>query len=96
MELEEKLILVIVKAREEGCPISFESSNIAEYAIRRWMSAPRRIKKMNIENRIDDLTKGLISKFEKSPGLVGPLKRDYIWLAKRLAEVLVAEVKAKH
>ncbi len=73
----------IEAAREEGCPIAsaaYETARIAEMAqiaVRRWLSFRRRgVVANRFDDRLKDLAKGLIERFEREPRLVGPLKVD--------------------
>ena len=67
---------------------------MAAIAQRRWKSFGRRNcnKDDILDNRIDDLARGLCDKFERG-GLrkAGPLISDYRWLAEHLAEILSAK-----
>lgn len=90
--LEKRLVSIVDQAYKDGCPIALRGEEIAKFAIRRWKSSARRLKKINLESQTRDLAKGLISKFEESPELVGPLKQDYLWLSQKIAEVLKVEV----
>jgi hypothetical protein len=62
---------------------------MAPIAIRRWLSSSRRgVKPSDLQGRIRDLAKGLISHFE-SDRSVGPLRADYEHVAQVLSEVLL-------
>jgi hypothetical protein len=85
------VVAAIAQAWEEGCPVASRPEAIAAIAIRRWLSSGRRgLKASDVEGRIRDLAKGLISQFEPDPALVGPLRRDYEFLAGRIAEAFGA------
>ena len=76
-----------------GCPVaggdSTDQAAIARRAVRRWNSALRR--GIAADERIADLARGLIDGFEARPELVGPLARDYEYLAAQIAAAMQAE-----
>lgn len=81
----------VESAWEEGCPVASPADEIARVAVRRWLSPDRRgVCSDRSDDRIKDLAQGLIESFEKDPGLLGPLKLDYEYLAGRIAEALPA------
>jgi hypothetical protein len=77
------VVRAISDAWTEGCPVTgytqdaFEQK--ADVAIRRWDSIERRRPKkvLTIEDRIEDLAKGLRNHFSPDPKMVGPLMKDY-------------------
>ena len=82
---------------EEDCPIgsvAYETAQIAEtasIAVGRWLLSGRRgVAADRIDDRIRDLEKGLIERFERDSRLVGPLKVDYENLAGQIVESLSA------
>ncbi len=88
----------IEAAWEEGCAVAstaYETDQIAEMAriaVRRWLSSGRRgVAPDRFDDRIEDLAKGLIERFEKDPRMVGPLRVDYEYLAGRIDEALSAQ-----
>lgn len=97
-EHEKDRMLEILETRlaaawEEGSPVAGYSpedrQKTAAIALRRWKSSARRgISNDDIPAKIHDLAKGLIEAFEPDLKLVGPLKRDYEWLAQELAAIL--------
>ena len=73
----------IEAAREEGCPIASAACETAQFAemasiaVRRWLSIRRRgVAVDRFDDRIKDLAKDLIERFEREPRLAGPLKVD--------------------
>lgn len=80
----------IEAAWEAGCPVAGSDptirAKIATRAIRRWRSASRR--SVSPDRRVEDLAAGLIAAFEPEIRLVGPLARDYEYLATAIAKAL--------
>ena len=80
-------LVAVVEAWEAGSPVvgsdPARRAEIARRALRRWNSAPRR--GMAADRRVADLARGLIEAFEPDLALVGPLARDYEYLAARIA-----------
>ena len=89
-ELYQLVLAAIESAWEEGSPVAGSVPDrraaIARQALRRWFSAGRR--GVEADRRVEDLSSGLVAAFELKPGLVGPLARDYAYLAARIAEAL--------
>jgi hypothetical protein len=84
------LVDSIEAAWDDGCPVAGSDpatrAEVARRAIRRWGSATRR--GVDPDRLVEDLAVGLITAFEPKPELVGPLARDYDYLATRIATVL--------
>jgi hypothetical protein len=90
-ETRSRVVAAIAKAWEEGCPVAGRPEDIAPIAILRWRSSSRRgVKPSDRKGRIRDLAKGLVAHFDFEPTLVGPLSKDYEYLAERVAEALEA------
>jgi hypothetical protein len=84
-----QVVKAISQAWAEGCPVASRPAEIATIAIRRWLSSERRgLRPSDRGARVRDLAKGLVSHFESEPALVGPLLRDYEYLAERIAAAL--------
>jgi hypothetical protein len=84
-----RVIAAIARASNEGCPVASRPEEIAPVAIRRWDSSSRRgLKPSDRKGRIRDLAKGLVAYFDFEPTLVGPLQKDYEYLAACVAEAL--------
>ena len=78
----------IAELWEAGCPVARDSKKLATIAVRRWRSVTRRAHNASISARIEDLVKGLIEQCEPDPRLVGPLRRDYEYLAEQISPLL--------
>ncbi len=91
-EIHDQVVAVIGRMWNDGCPVASRQDEMASIAIRRWLSSNRRgVKSSDIDGRVRDLTKGLISHFESNPALVGPLRADYDHVARAIAAVLLQE-----
>lgn len=84
------MLAAVAAAWEAGCPVAGSDparhAAIARRAVRRWRSGSRR--GVPADGRVADLARGLIAAFEPDPGLVGPLARDYEYLATQIATAL--------
>jgi hypothetical protein len=79
----------VVESWEQGCPVARDAERVADIALRRWPSSARRGTKVDDHAaKVSDLAAGLIQTLEPDPTLVGPLKKDYLWLAEQIAEVI--------
>jgi len=90
-EVAFRIALAAVEAAwEAGCPDAGSDparrAAVARRAVRRWGSALRR--GVSTGRRVDDLAAGLVAAFEPKPELVGPLPRDYDYLAACIATAL--------
>lgn len=85
-ELTARVTQAVKQAWDEGCPVAGPVEFIVPVAIRRWQSSSRRkIRAVDTEARVKDLSKGLIERFEAEPSTVGPLRSDYDYLAAKIA-----------
>ena len=86
------VIAAIDTARRDGCPVAYNPDNdekTARTAIRRWRTSARRgIDQSDHAARLRDLANGFVEQFENDPKLVGPLIRDYEYLAAETAKAL--------
>lgn len=89
------VVRAVSDAWDEGCPVAGQTQDAfeqtADVAIRRWDSIERRRPKkvITMEDRLEDLAKGLRDHFEPDPKMVGPLVEDYRYLASCIASVLL-------
>lgn len=83
--LEAAALSAIVFASEDGCPVAPwrpETQALqARYAVRRWSRRRRWSKEPTHDERVDDLAKGIVERFDDRPERVGPLIGDYRFLA---------------
>jgi hypothetical protein len=88
-ETRARVVAAIARARSEGCPVTHRPEEIAPIAIQRWSSSTRRgLKPSDRKGRIRDLARGLVAHFDFEPTLVGPLSKDYEYLAECVADAL--------
>ena len=93
MEHDSRPIDAVVAAIEaawlDGSPIG--DTALADIALRRWRSSKRRgVKQSDHSARVRDLAKGLAAFHYDDPGMVGPLIRDYEYVAEKIADALSA------
>ena len=97
-KVEQSVAAKLLWAREDGSPVAPANPSLAAemaaIARRRWNSYERR--NANIadtkENRINDLARGLATKFERGGfPKVGPLITDYTWLAEQITPILAGD-----
>jgi hypothetical protein len=75
-------------AWENGCPVANVDA-LAPLALRRWCSSEfRGVDRYDRDARVRDLASGLIEALEPAPRRVGPLRRDYEWLAGQIADAI--------
>jgi hypothetical protein len=92
----ERVAAVITEAWRQGSPVvggdDESQRDMAAVAIRRWGSFERRVtnKCAHMDDRVEDLAKGLRDSYEPERALVGPLMEDYPWLAGRIAAALTS------
>lgn len=84
----EAIRTAIEECRRIGSPVaSGDLDRTAQLALRRLKSFERRAKKSHGRlARIEDLNKGLIQSLARDPKLVGPLEKDYRFLAESIYE----------
>lgn len=83
------VIAAVEGAQLAGCPVCGDPEETARIAIRRWRSSDRRgIDQSDHAARVRDLANGFVQQFERDPKLVGPLIRDYEYLAAEAAKAM--------
>ena len=87
-ELVARVVQVVERLWEDGCPVAQHPQEIANASIRRWRSMARRHKKLTRDLQVRDIANGLVAVFEAKPELVGPLNEDYRHLASAIVGVL--------
>jgi hypothetical protein len=92
------LVAVLARAWEAGSPVAGQSveqrREMAAVALRRMRSFARRGVPINDRpSCVRDLAKGLASRFEIEPRLVGPPIRDYEFVATALLDAYADEVR---
>ena len=85
------LVAALTRAFDDGSPVSGQSlerrRDIALAALRRIRSfRRRRVPNDDRSSCIRDLAKGLVDYLEATPDLVGPLMKDYQFVANRLLD----------
>jgi hypothetical protein len=83
-------LAAVEAAWDAGCPVAGSTpdrrAEIARRAAHRWGTAARGGTSLSL--RVEDLTADLIAAFEPNRELVGPLARDYDYLADCIATAL--------
>lgn len=73
---------VLVRAWDAGCPVAKPSPEFSRAAVRRYRSSANRgVGLADRPARLRDLAKGLVAYHDGTPSSVGPLMRDYEYLA---------------
>lgn len=90
-----RVVAAIAAAWEAGCPVAGSRAEnqaaIADRCLRRFGSMPRRgIAATDRAGQFRDLARGLVEAADQDPKLVGPLIRDYEWLAERVLIAITA------
>lgn len=97
--MQEALNLALTRLWNEGCPMAHpaDRSRMIDIGLRRWQSFERRNKRKcpTLDDRIDDLAKGLRDAFEPDRKMVGPMMKHYHCVATALATVLTRFLDGK-
>ncbi len=85
----EALVRVLENLQKAGSPVAgltaTRREEVASFALRRMQSFGRRgIAEAEFGRKVTDLANGLATKFERQPQLVGPLIKDYEFVAQYL------------
>jgi hypothetical protein len=91
-----RAVAAVAAAWEAGCPVADwrpeGQAAIADVCLRRFGSLARRgVSLSDRGGQIRDLARGLVEASGQDRGLVGPLIRDYEWLAEQVLAVITAE-----
>jgi hypothetical protein len=91
-EMRRRAIAAVAAAWQAGCPVAGSRPELqaaaADVCLRRYRSLARRnVDSADRSAQIKDLARGMVEAFGPDKKLVGPLIRDYEWLAE---QVLVA------
>ena len=88
-EIEATISAVVEAAWNEGCPVAGNPAEAARCARRRLGSLHRRgVDSDDRDAVIEDLSRGLLERLEKEPGLAGPLTVDYRYLAQCIVDAV--------
>jgi hypothetical protein len=93
-----RAVAAVAAAWEAGCPVADcrpeGQTVIADVCLRRFGSLARRgIGASDRAGQIRDLARGLVEASGQDRGLVGPLMRDYEWLAEQELAAIIAEAQ---
>jgi hypothetical protein len=91
-----RAVAAVAAAWEAGCPVADwrpeGQAAIADVCLRRYGSLARRgVAAGDQAGQIRDLACGLVAASGQACGLVGPLIRDYEWLAEQVLAAITAE-----
>ncbi|WP_171470653.1 hypothetical protein [Frigoriglobus tundricola] len=88
-----RAVAAVAAAWESGCPVAgwrpADQAAIADVCLRRYGSlGRRRVGASDRAGQVRDLARGLVEASGQDRGLVGPLIRDYEWLAERVLSAI--------
>ena len=88
-EMRRRAVAAVAAAWQAGCPVAGwrpeSQAAAAEVCLRRYRSLARRnVDSADRPAQIKDLARGMVEAFEPDLKLVGPLIRDYEWLAEQV------------
>ena len=91
-----RAVAAVAAAWESGCPVADwrpeQQAAIAAICLRRYGSLARRgVGAGDRAGQVRDLARGLVEASGQDRGLVGPLIRDYEWLAEQVLTAITAE-----
>ena|GEM_PF-2208566 len=91
-----RAVAAVAAAWECGCPVADwrpkGQAAVADVCLRRYGSLARRgVGASDRAAQVRDLVRGLVEASGQDRGLVGPLIRDYEWLAEQVLAAITAE-----
>jgi hypothetical protein len=94
-EVRQRAVDAVAAAWESGCPVADwrpeGQAAIAGICLRRYGSLARRgVGAGDRTGQVGDLARGLVEASGQGRGLVGPLIRDYEWLAEQVLAAITA------
>jgi hypothetical protein len=95
-EVHQRAVAAVAAAWESGCPVADwrpdGQARIADVCLRRYRSLARRgVSADDRSAQIRDLARGLVEDSGEDRRLVGPLIRDYEWLAGQVLAAIINE-----
>ena len=95
-EFRQRAVDAVAAAWAAGCPVAdwrpSGQAKIADVCLRRYRSLTRRgVAGDDRAAQVRDLARGLIEALEEDRKLVGPLIRDYEWLAEQVLAAITAD-----
>ena len=95
--VRQRAVSAVAAAWESGCPVADPrpewQSAVADVCLRRYGSLARRgVEAGDRAAQVRDLARGLAEASGRDRGLVGPLIRDYEWLAEQVLAAITAEI----
>jgi hypothetical protein len=95
-EVRRRAVAAVAAAWESGCPVADWRPKgqilIANICLRRYVSLARRgLSAADRAGQIRDLARGLVEASDQDRALVGPLIRDYEWLAEQVLAAIKVE-----
>jgi hypothetical protein len=95
-----RAVAAVAAAWESGCPVADwrpeGQAAIADVCLRRYSSLARRgVGAGDRAGQVRDLARGLVEASGQDRALVGPLIRDYQWLAEQVLAAITAEEEGK-
>jgi len=95
-EVCQRAVAAVAAAWESGCPVADwrpeGQVKIANICLRRYVSLARRgVSLADRAGQVRDLARGLVEASGQDRALVGPLTRDYEWLAEQVLAAITGE-----
>jgi hypothetical protein len=95
-EVRQRAVAAVAAAWGSGCPVADwrpeGQISIANVCLRRYASLARRgVSAADRAGQVRDLARGLVEASDRDPRLVGPLIRDYEWLAEQVLGAIVGD-----